>query len=212
VGRGETAYNRAAGPVRVARRLYRSPRGGRAICPLELRAGMREGYWTPLAAQQATWAVSPLTSQAREALFDLSGTRTPSQSPRERLPQAWSVQWEAQRPPCEDALRTQETVPPAAVSLAGSLEGVMAPMQEGKRQAKRQDALSKGRLRRCFRGLHFSGAGLTCRLYYLFPYSCCKCGMTSRPSNSSDRIVSLCDMAPACASSRRAPKPSRSCI
>ena len=45
--RCETTYNSAAGPVRVARSLYRHPGGGRAICPLELRAGMIEGYWTP---------------------------------------------------------------------------------------------------------------------------------------------------------------------
>jgi hypothetical protein len=41
--RGATTYNRAAGPLRVARRLYRSAGGGRAVCPLELRAGMVAG-------------------------------------------------------------------------------------------------------------------------------------------------------------------------
>jgi hypothetical protein len=56
--RCETTSNSAAGPGRVARRLYRAPRGGRAICPLALRAGMIGGYWTPLAAKQAIWAVS----------------------------------------------------------------------------------------------------------------------------------------------------------
>jgi hypothetical protein len=53
-----TTYTSAAGPVRVARSLYRHPSGGRAVCPLELRAGIIEGAWTPLAAQQATWAVA----------------------------------------------------------------------------------------------------------------------------------------------------------
>jgi len=56
--RCETTYNSAAGPVRVERSLYRSPSGGRAICPLELHAGIIAGYWTPLAAKQATWAVA----------------------------------------------------------------------------------------------------------------------------------------------------------
>jgi hypothetical protein len=143
--RCETTYNSAAGPVRVARSLYRSPRGGRAICPLELRAGMLEGYGTPLAAKQATWAVSHLTPQESEELFDLIGNMTPSKSTLDRLPKAWSVHGEAQRPQFEDALRKQETVPPEAVSMAVSLDGVLAPMKDGKRHAKRQDALSKGK-------------------------------------------------------------------
>ena len=143
--RCETTYNSAAGPVRVERSLYRSPSGGRAICPLELRAGMIEGYWTPLAAKQATWAVSHLTPKESEELFDLIGNMTPSKSTLDRLPKGVSVQWEAQRPIFEDVLRTQETVPREAVSMAVSLDGVMAPMQDGKRQAKRHAALRKGK-------------------------------------------------------------------
>src|SRR5438067_13491733 len=48
-----TTYHSAAGPVRVERSRYRSPRGGHAVCPLALRAGLIEGSWTPLAAKQA---------------------------------------------------------------------------------------------------------------------------------------------------------------
>ena len=59
--RCETTYNSAAGPVRVERSLYRHPSGGRSVCPLELHAGLMEGYWTPLAAKQASWAVAHLT-------------------------------------------------------------------------------------------------------------------------------------------------------
>ncbi len=59
-----TTYNRAAGPVRVERSLYRHTHdSGRAVCPLELRAGLLEGSGTPLAAKQATWVVAPLTPQ-----------------------------------------------------------------------------------------------------------------------------------------------------
>ena len=143
--RCETTYTSAAGPVRVERSLYRSPSGGRAICPLELRAGMIEGYWTPLAAKQATWAVSHLTPKESEELFDLIGNMTPSKSTLDRLPKALSVYWEAQRPQFEATLRKQETIPPEAVSMAVSLDGVMAPMKDGKRQAKRQDAVAKGK-------------------------------------------------------------------
>jgi hypothetical protein len=143
--RCETTYNSAAGPVRVERSLYRSPRGGRAICPLELGAGIIEGYWTSLAAKQATWAVSHLTPQESEELFELIGNMTPSKSTLDRLPKALSVHWEAQRPQFEDALRKQETIPEEAVSMAVSLDGVMAPMKDGKRQAKRQAAVCEGK-------------------------------------------------------------------
>jgi hypothetical protein len=143
--RCETTYNSAAGPVRVARSLYRSARGGDAICPLELRTGIIEGYWTSLAAKQATWAVSHLTPQESEELFELIGNMTPSKSTLDRLPKGLSAHWEAQRPRLEDALRKQETVPPEAVSMTVSLDGVMAPMKDGKRQVKRQDARSKGK-------------------------------------------------------------------
>ena len=56
--RCETTYTSATGPVRVARRLYRHPHGGHTVCPLDLRAGIIAGAWTPLAAKQATWVVA----------------------------------------------------------------------------------------------------------------------------------------------------------
>jgi hypothetical protein len=61
--RCETTYNSAVGPVRVERSLYRHPSGAHAVCPLELNAGIIEGYWTPLAAKQASWAVAHLTPE-----------------------------------------------------------------------------------------------------------------------------------------------------
>ena len=66
-----TTYNSAAGPVRVERSLYRSPQGRHAVWPLELRTGLIEGSWTPLAAKQATWVVAHLTPKEGEELFAL---------------------------------------------------------------------------------------------------------------------------------------------
>jgi hypothetical protein len=41
-------YLSSAGPVRVERHLYRpAGRNAKSICPLELRAGIISGYWTP---------------------------------------------------------------------------------------------------------------------------------------------------------------------
>jgi hypothetical protein len=142
--RCETTYNSAVGPVRVERSLYRCAPSGQALCPLELRAGLIEGYWTPLAAKQAAWVVAHLTPQEGEELFALLGNMTPSKSTLDRLPKALSVHWEAQRPHLEATLRHQEAIPTEAVAMAVSLDGVMVPMKDGKRQAKRQQARAKG--------------------------------------------------------------------
>lgn len=116
-----TTYTSAAGPVRVVRSLYRHPCGGHAVCPLELRAGIIEGSWTPLAAKQATWVVAHLTPKEGEELFDLLGNMTPSKSTLDRLPKALHGHWETQRPRFEATLRHQEDIPPEAVTLAVSL-------------------------------------------------------------------------------------------
>jgi hypothetical protein len=140
-----TTYTSAVGPVRVTRSLYRHPQGGHAVCPLELRAGIIEGSWTPLAAKQATWVVAHLTPQEGEELFDLLGNMTPSKSTLDRLPKALHVHWEAQRPRLEATLRHQEALPPEAVAMAVSLDGVLAPMKDGQRDAKRAQARAEGK-------------------------------------------------------------------
>ena len=140
-----TTYTSAVGPVRVERSLYRHSHDAYAVCPLELRAGIIEGSWTPLAAQQATWVVAHLTPQEGEELFDLLGNMTPWKSTLDRLPQALSVHWEKHRPPCEATLRRQEAVPKEAVTMAVSLDGVLAPMKDGRRDAKRAQARAEGK-------------------------------------------------------------------
>jgi hypothetical protein len=144
--RCETTYNSATGPVRVERSLYRHPSGGRSVCPLELNAGLIEGYWTPLAAKQASWAVAPLTPQESEDLLEMLGHMTPSKSSLDRLPKALRVHWEAHRVSFEATLRQDEAVPPEAVSIGVSLDGVMVPMKDGDRPGKRDHAQVQGKV------------------------------------------------------------------
>ena len=143
--RCETTYTSAAGPVRVERSLYRHPSGGRTICPLELQAGIIEGSWTPLAAKQASWAVAHLTPQESEELFAMLGNMTPSKSTLDRLPKALHARGEAHRVALERTVRAAEAIPPEAVSLGVSLDGVMVPMKDGERQGKRQQAQAQGK-------------------------------------------------------------------
>ena len=85
-----------------------------------------------------------LTPQEGEELFALLGNMTPSKSTLDRLPKGLSIHWEAHRPPFEATLRHQEAIPTEAVAMAVSLDGVMAPMKDGERHAKRQRARAQG--------------------------------------------------------------------
>jgi hypothetical protein len=144
--RCEQTYSSAAGPVRVERALYRQhPADERALCPLELRAGIIAGYWTPLAAKPATWVVAHLTPQEGEELLALRGNMTPSKSSLDRRPKQLSTHWEPARAQFEAALRQQEAVPAAAVTFAVSLDGVLVPMKDGARPAKRAQAMAQGK-------------------------------------------------------------------
>jgi len=146
VVRCEETYFGAAGPVRVMRSLYSTrEEGERAVCPMELRGGMVEGRWTPLAARQAAWVVAHLTPQEGEDLFAMLGGMAPSKSSLDRLPKQLSERWEAEREKFEKALRDGEVVPKEAVSVAVSLDGVMVPMKDGKREEKRAAARATGK-------------------------------------------------------------------
>lgn len=131
-------YLSAAGPVKVTRNLYRpAGRGSQSICPMELRAGIIRGHFTPRAARQAAFVTAHLTPGESEALFEeLAGMR-PSRSTLDRLPKELSQHWESQRPEWEAAIRSQETIPEQATVLAISVDGVMAPMKGPGRRAKR---------------------------------------------------------------------------
>ena len=76
--RGTETYTSAAGPVTVTRSLYRSGKSS-AVVPMELRAGMVAGHWTPLAARQALWVVTHLTPGEGEGLFRELGNMRPSE-------------------------------------------------------------------------------------------------------------------------------------
>ena len=131
-------YLSAAGPVTIERHLYRpAGRGTKSICPLELRAGMVRGLFTPRAARQGAFAIAHLTPREAAALFAELGGMTPSHSTLDRLPKELSPHWEARREVWEEALRAAETVPDGAAVLVVSLDGVMAPMKDAGRTEKR---------------------------------------------------------------------------
>jgi hypothetical protein len=161
VVRCEETYFTAAGPVRVEHTLYkdRTDETGRSISPMDLRLGIVEGRWTPLAAEQATWVVAHVTPQTAEELFARLGNMTPSKSSLDRLPKALSARWEEERVHFEEALRARDVIPQHATTVAVSLDGVLAPMKDGGAQDKRQKTAEQGRLTRGPAGYREVGCG-----------------------------------------------------
>jgi hypothetical protein len=145
-------YLSAAGPVTVPRHLYRpAGRSSKSLCPLELRAGIVGGLWTPRAARQGAFVMAHLTPREGAALFAELGGMQPSVSTLDRLPQVLSTRWEAKRAAWDDALRSGETVPEAAAVLAVSLDGVMTPMTTPAPEAEPEPAAAASATTRNYR-------------------------------------------------------------
>lgn len=129
-------YLTTAGAVQIERHCYRpAGRNTRHVCPLELRAGMVAGYFTPAAARQAAYVTAHLPAASGAEWFAEMGGMHPSASSLERLPKNLSAHWEAHRAEWEAQLRTREPVPAEAVTLALALDGVMAPMRAAPERA-----------------------------------------------------------------------------
>jgi len=91
--RAAETYVGQAGPLRVERNLYQPVGGGRTICPLELRAGIVGGSWTPRAARIMATVVAEVPPNEAENLIKEFGGMNPSASSLDRLPKQLSERW-----------------------------------------------------------------------------------------------------------------------
>src|SRR6266436_4763722 len=141
----------SSGPITVARNLYRPADGGKCICPLELRAGIIGGLYTPVLARHGTYLMGHMTSEETSQVFTELGLSGPSSSSCDRLPKLLSAVWERHRVPWEGALRQQEVVTAEAAVVAVSLDGVMVPDKDAQRSAKatREAAKQQGLSKQC---------------------------------------------------------------
>jgi len=156
-------YMTAAGPVTIERTLYSTRQDDeRAVCAMELRAGIVQGYFTPMAAANAAWAVAHLTPGESEAMFARMGSMNPSKSSLDRLPKALSERWEDARGGFEQRLRAEEKVPKSAVVVAVSLDGVLVPMKDGRREEKRAATRARGQLTKGPAGYHEASCATLC--------------------------------------------------
>jgi hypothetical protein len=128
-------YQTGLGPVEINRHIYvnrKKDGDGRATCPLELQAGIIEGYWTPMAAKNAMWGLAHLTAHEVEDMLLQFGKMNPSRSSLDRLPKALNQHWEPQTIAYHDELIASESIPKNARSVAVSLDGVMVGMKPQK--------------------------------------------------------------------------------
>jgi hypothetical protein len=147
--RQSQTYMTAAGEVVVERALYkdRTDGQGRCVSPMELQIGVVGDFWTPRAAQQALWVVTQMTPKKSEEMLKRVGNMSPSKSSLDRLPKLLSERWEGDRESFEQALRDGLQIPEGAVSIAVSLDGVLAPVEGGHSAVEvRAKAASEGRL------------------------------------------------------------------
>ena len=147
--RAAQTYVTKAGPVVVERWIYRDRDDGEAksVSPMERRLGIVGEFWTPEAAKTALWVVAQMTPQKAEELFVRVGGMTPSKSSLDRLPKFVSKQWEQDREQHEAALRDAFVVPDGAVTVAVSLDGVLAPIDGGNSPTEvRNAAANQGRV------------------------------------------------------------------
>ena len=141
-------YQTSAGVVGVDRWLFknRTDPESRSVSPLDLKLGIVDGFWTAAAAKQGAWVVSQMTPGKAEDLFARAGAMHPPSSSLDCLPKELSERWEAGREAFEAQLRASLEIPENAVTVAVSIDGVMAPMEGTKPVEKRQEAARKGRI------------------------------------------------------------------
>lgn len=146
--RSAQTYQTTAGPVRVERWLYKDRRdpAAQAVAAMDLKLGIVEGYWTPKAAAQAAWVVAQLTPGKSEQLFKRVGDMKPSKSSLDRLPKALSDRWEEGRLEHEQVLREALEIPEGTTTIAVSLDGVLAPMENTDPVGTRAKAAAEGKL------------------------------------------------------------------
>jgi len=110
-----TDIRQCGGSITVPRHLYRpAGRSTKSICPLELRAGIVEGLWTPRAARQGAFVMAHLTPV--KALCCLRNSADAALVSTLDGYQDLSARFEAKREVWEATLRACETVPEEARS------------------------------------------------------------------------------------------------
>ncbi len=118
------------GAVEVERHLYREVgvRNGATVVPLELRAGLFEGRWTPRAAAAAAHLIQSVPSREAEALCGSLQVLPLSRSSLARVADAVGRDWETRRERAEAHLLDAWELPERARAISVSVDRVNVPV------------------------------------------------------------------------------------
>jgi hypothetical protein len=95
------------------------------------------GFWTPRAAQEASNLVAYVTPVEAEMLLREMTGMNPSKTSLDQVAKTLSAVWETDREAFEATLRQGETISAEATTVAISLDGMLVPMRDSERVAKR---------------------------------------------------------------------------
>jgi len=111
-----------------SRSLFRlqGEHNGPTVSPLELRAGIVEGSWTPRAARQMADYIQELPGDRAAELCDLPY----SPASLQRLGRRLGDTWDDKRPSIDEALRSSIEVPNEAASISVAVDRVSVLMRE----------------------------------------------------------------------------------
>lgn len=128
----EAEFMTLAGPVKVARSLYRpvGERNAPVVDVVALRTGAIEGVWLPATAREMAFDVQQLTSREAETNGKRKGRLPYSHSSFEHVAHAVGEMYVQQHQPIEQVLIEDLEVPEEARSVTVSLDRVSLPMEE----------------------------------------------------------------------------------
>ena len=126
------------GRVRFERSLYRR-RGCGSVFPADIRFGVIGGFWSPLAARQASLSLSLAPAKDCEGLFRELGGMAPSATALNQLAITLGSAWDVVQADALTSIRSAEGVPLEAVSMAVSIDGAMLGMRKEKDAPGRKD-------------------------------------------------------------------------
>lgn len=130
--RAENTYYAMRAEVVLNRHLYRdtSVRNGSTIVPLDLRAGIVEGRYTPAAAVGFARLAQAMPSREAEATCESLSVLPYSRSSHFRVGDEIGTRWEEIRDGIEGGLATEMALPEAAAAISVAVDRVSMPMAE----------------------------------------------------------------------------------
>ncbi len=122
------------GEVRVQRGLFRRQgvRNGPTVVPLDLRAGIVEGRYTPAAAKLAATLALEMPSRSAELVCRSAGILPHSRAAQDRIGVAVGQRWEVLREAAEVGLAETLELPPSATTVAVAVDRISLPMAEAR--------------------------------------------------------------------------------